>query len=74
MSARLSSKGADKLPGTTGKVMFFLLRIAFWRVIMHSAADRHQIDVAGSADRRLGGRYAGGRRGFRCARVLRTAA
>src|SRR5215510_15977366 len=30
MSARLSSRGADKLPGTTGRVMFFLLRVAFW--------------------------------------------
>jgi Family of unknown function (DUF5330) len=34
MSARLSSKGADKLPGTTGRVMFFLLRIAFWLAVV----------------------------------------
>jgi hypothetical protein len=34
MSARLSSKGADKLPGTTGRVMFFLLRIVFWLAVV----------------------------------------
>lgn len=34
MSARLSSRGADKLPGTTGRVMFFLLRIAFWLAVV----------------------------------------
>ena len=34
MSARLSSKGADKLPGTTGSVMFFILRIAFWLAVV----------------------------------------
>src|SRR5262245_23655941 len=34
MSARFSSKGADRLPGTTGRVMFFLLRIAFWLAVV----------------------------------------
>jgi Family of unknown function (DUF5330) len=34
MSARFSSKAANKLPGITGRVMFFLLRMAFWLCVV----------------------------------------